>query len=333
MLSIYPWQQAQWQRLQRAAARDRTAHALLLSGPEGLGMEHFARVWAARVLCEQPVDTGPCGDCRSCVLFQAGSHPDFLWIEPEAAGKAIRVEPVRDLIEYLQLSSQYDRGKIAVITPAEAMNRNAANSLLKTLEEPPPDSRLILISNRPARLPVTIRSRCQQVNFNSREDETARSWLAGRLDNDAERAAELLAMARGRPLAALSLNDDETLQAQTAVLADLAALSTRRADTVTTARKWLDHTASAVLEWLLVFIQAMAREKLLPGNGQDTRMHRDLQELAERLDLVALLEWYDIVLSSYRAAAGPYNLNQQGLLEEVIVAWQDLSEPSGRSQQ
>jgi len=326
VLSPYPWQQRQWQQLLAMAGQGRLPHALLLAGPAGLGIEEFARALAARLLCEKAAEAEPaCGECRACRLFAAGSHPDAVFIEPEETGKDIKVEAVRELIAFLQLSSQYGRHKPAVIVPAEAMNRSAANTLLKTLEEPTPGSVLILCSRRPAQLPVTIRSRCQRLNFSAAADAEALAWLAEQAGGE-ERARELLELAGGRPLAALQLDAEGLLEKQAALLDDLTALRGRGGDPVGTAQKWGGEDTLQVLQWLLVFIQAMVRVRLDAAGEHGGSLQERLSNLAQGLDLLSLLEWYAIVMRNYRAATGPYNLNRQGLLEEIIVSWQSLAQ-------
>ena len=150
MVNLFPWQVAQWQLYEHAIANNRLAHALLLSGPAGMGKNRFANFLAASLLCNAPDEhLYPCNQCKSCTLYNAGNHPDINYIQPEDEGKQIRVELIRELIEFINLKSQYERYKIAIIDPAEAMNRSAANTLLKTLEEPPALSMLILVSHRP----------------------------------------------------------------------------------------------------------------------------------------------------------------------------------------
>jgi len=331
MLNPYPWQKVPWRRLLEAARQDRLPHALLLIGAEGLGIDEFIHALAARLLCEKAAGENPaCGECRACLLYHSGNHPDIIRSEPEEPGKAIRVETIRDLIDYTHLSSQYNRYKLAVIDPAEAMNRHAANSLLKTLEEPPSHSIFILNSRNPSQLPVTIRSRCQTVSFPVPPTHTALEWLTEQLQGNADRAAELLIMARNRPLSALHLEEDNSVEKQAALLSDLEHLKAGASDPVATARRWLDLEPGRVMQWLLVFIRIMSGEKLTavePATGGGYR--KTLRELANELDLLELLKWYDIVLDNYRAATGPFNPNPQGLLEDIIVNWQALSKPRG----
>jgi DNA polymerase-3 subunit delta' len=326
VLSPYPWQDRQWRQLLSALEQDRLPHALLLAGADGLGVGHFARALAARLLCTGGTGEEACGACKSCLLFAAGNHPDLVIIGPEEAGKAIKVEAVRELVEFIHLSSQYGRHKVAIIEPAEAMNRSTANSLLKTLEEPTPASVLILCSRQPAQLPVTIRSRCQRLNFTGGDDEDTRAWLAGQL-TDGGRARELLSLAGGRPLAALQLEQEASLEKQAALLDGLIAVADGTRDPVSTAREWAGLGAAQVLQWLLEFIRIMIRAGLTRRPAPaDNPLQPRLEQMSRGRNTLQLLEWYAIVFRSYRAATGPFNLNPQGLLEEIIVHWQALSQ-------
>src|SRR3569833_523405 len=182
----------------------RLPHALLLTGPQGMGKQRFAENWMAGLLCEAPDAEGcACGVCRSCQLLAAGNHPDYRQLTPPEEGKVIGVDQVRELIQYVALTPQYGRYKIALIHPADKLNINAANSLLKTHEEPPSHSLLMLVSARPRRLPDPVRSRCQLVHFSPPPDEVAAGWLAIQVSVAAP--GQLLKLADGAPLRALEL--------------------------------------------------------------------------------------------------------------------------------
>ncbi|MDX1655478.1 MAG: DNA polymerase III subunit delta', partial [Candidatus Competibacteraceae bacterium] len=195
-----PWHQPHWQRLAAGVEAGRLPHALLLSGPSGLGKMLFARQLTQSLLCRQPGENLTfCGKCRGCRLLAAGSHPDITRVEPEEPGKPIKVDRVRQLCAFL---GQTARGyKVALLSPAEAMNPSAANALLKTLEEPPPGSLLLLVTAFPARLPATIRSRCQILAFTPPLRTQALEWLSPRVAGF--QAGLLLDLTGNAPLAAL----------------------------------------------------------------------------------------------------------------------------------
>lgn len=320
---IYPWQQRQWQQMLGLMAGNRMPHAMLFSGIEGTGMADFAGILAGKLLCHSPSAEMPCGDCKSCVLLQSASHPDLYSIAPEETGKQIKVEDIRELIGFIQLSSQYSRYKIAIINPADAMNRNAANALLKTLEEPPPNVLFILVCSQPDRLPVTIRSRCQRVSFSPAPHELAIQWLQEMHQLAPERAGELLNLVPGKPLAALELSQNDQSQQQQKVLADLARLSDRDVDIIGTAQRWHDYGAREVLRWIMGFLSVITRIQLQsPASPTE---NRDLQRIANDLNLQQLVKAYALAMDQYRAASSAYNLNRVGLLEDFIIQWQSLN--------
>ena len=205
-----------WQRDAARAAlhgRARWPHALLVTGREGIGKRSFALELARSLLCERPGEEGfACTTCASCRYAAAGQHPDLRIVEPIEIDEDniatpslwISIAHIRALIDWATLTSHRRVAKVAVIVPAERMNPPAANALLKTLEEPPAGTYLMLVSHQPGRLPPTIRSRCQWLAAPVPDDKSARAWLAERAIDAPER---VLAQANGAPLAALRLAD------------------------------------------------------------------------------------------------------------------------------
>jgi DNA polymerase-3 subunit delta' len=200
-------------------------HALLIHGPQGVGKLALAEHLAQSLLCEaEDRRKAPCGACDGCRWFLAGSHPDFRRVEPEALARRpavgedddapaegpastrkpsneIRIEQVRALDGFLNHQSHRGGRRVALVHPAEAMNVNAANALLKSLEEPPGGAMFILVTHRAARLPATIRSRCVTVSVGIPALESARAWMASGKVAEPER---WLAYASGAPLKALA---------------------------------------------------------------------------------------------------------------------------------
>jgi len=206
----------------------RLAHALLLSGPAGTGKQDFAVKMAAGLLCLE--DCMPaCGSCRSCQLLSTGAHPDFRLLTFELNEKGnlrteIVIEQVRSLISSLQLTTTISRRKVALLHPAEAMNRNAANALLKTLEEPPGDTVLILVSDDPRRLPVTIRSRCQSLHVRLPDITAALEWLVAECGYDTVEAESALKAAASSPMRARDMLEDGSTEHYSLVNATLDEL-------------------------------------------------------------------------------------------------------------
>ena len=201
-----------------AARSARLPHALLVYGPRGIGKLALAERISQTLLCESS-GRRPCGSCDGCRWFRGGNHPDFRRVEPEAIAKLpptdpeenevkkskqpsiqIKIEQVRELANFLYVRSHRGAMRVALVHPAEDMNENASNALLKGLEEPPAGAMFILVSHRPAQLLPTIRSRCVALPVPVPPREAALEWLSGQGIKDAER---WLAYAGGAPLRAL----------------------------------------------------------------------------------------------------------------------------------
>ena len=210
---IYPWHQSDWQQL--AAHWRQLPHALLFSGRENTGKTAFARHLAATLLCEQATaDRQPCGQCPSCHLFAQNSHPDFYELTPEipegeTVGRKllqIKIDAVRGLIEHIQLTSVRGGKRVVLIHPAESMNTQAANGLLKILEEPPADVTFLLVSHDRDRLLPTIKSRCRQMVLPPPSHSQALHYLRER---GVAQAEALLAFHSGAPLFEHAPESDE----------------------------------------------------------------------------------------------------------------------------
>ena len=217
--SARPWQQSLIARLRAQARQDRLPHALLIEPGTRTVSRDFGWRLAQALMCAQPGDDA-CGSCDSCRLMAANSHPDFSFVtrerNPKREGRLnrdISVDQIRQLIHRMTLTGSQQAGRCALIYPAERMNREAANSLLKTLEEPPPGTLMILLSHHPARLPVTIRSRCQhwRVDFPSRDQ--AEDWLRGQ-GVDETSIGPALDLAEDDPQQAFQLVDTGFLRMQ-----------------------------------------------------------------------------------------------------------------------
>lgn len=320
MTDMYPWHETAWHQVRQRIAAGRLAHGLLLIGPSGTGADQFARQLAETLL--QAEDNS-----RAQALLDAGSHPDLRILEPPEPGKAIRVEAVRELIDFLNLTPQYGEVKVAIIQQAESMNRHAANSLLKTLEEPPSHSQLILVSQQPALLPVTIRSRCQKLELTPHTGARTETWLREQLaDSDAD-AGLLLAVAGNAPLAACELSTETGLPLRDRILDDLAALHDDRIDAVTVAERWNKAGALTVYGWLYRLCCDLVRCRLL---GSESVANRDRQQQLSHLtsdrSLRQVIDYYDLVMRNYHLLTGPYSPNAAVLLEDFILHWQGVME-------
>lgn len=324
---LYPWQMKQWQHLIRRNRDDTLAHALLLTGTAGIGKHDFAINFARALLCSQPGSEGvACGSCKSCQLFATENHPDFQLVTPADSGGTIKIDQIRELIGYLDLHSHFSGKRIIVLSPAENMNVAAANSLLKTLEEPQPDTLLLLISANPARLPATIRSRCQLVRFELPDNEQALGWLTAQLSStqtEPAAAGKLLGLASGAPLQALAMGQDDTLQRQQQLLAELAEISRGQQDPVAVAADWAKDDSGQPVQWLHTWVADMIRSR---SGAQEFAHNQDLaptlQSLAERIDLQRLYAFLDKVAETFRLLGT--SANKRLMLEGLLIAWANI---------
>jgi len=183
-VQLLPWQKKSVQRLVELKQQQRLPHAILVEVGTCVDSRSFGWYLVSALLCEKPgQDLLPCGSCKHCVLMRANNYPDFTFTTLEENDKThklnkdIKISQIRRLIHQLALTSNLKGGKLALIYPAEKMNQSAANSLLKTLEEPADQATLILLTHNAGKLPITIRSRCQTIALNNPDTEQALAWL------------------------------------------------------------------------------------------------------------------------------------------------------------
>ena len=324
-LPLLPWQRDT--ATAALAAKARWPHALLIRGRRGIGKRALALHFAQALLCEAArPDDGPCGRCPSCGYVYAGAHPDLRVIEPverdeegnETAVDAILVERVRELIDFTQLSTHRQRAKVAVIAPAELMNAAAANAVLKTLEEPPPLTYIILVSHQAGRLRATILSRCRMLAAPEPDPALAADWLA---KQGAARPERLLAQAGGAPLLALALADPAAQRERELLIAELSdperlsplALGSRIDAYGKEERK-------AVLADVVYGLLTWSADLAASASGGTPRFHPELREplarLATRVARLALFRYYRKLLRQRALLGHPL---QPRLVAEALL--------------
>lgn len=310
-----PWQTAAWQQITRSLAADRMPHAILLAGGVGIGKNILARAIAARLLCEQPENELACGQCRGCQLVRAGSHPDCIMISPEEGGSGIiKIEPIRALTQFSQRTSQYNGYRVAILSPAEAMNRNTANALLKTLEEPPAGIVIILVSHHPGRLSATVRSRCQQYRLGIPNRSQALTWLAER---GVTQADALLALSGGAPLAALEWAQSDGLKTFQALTSDIKALLDGRASAVAVAQQWQGSGALTTSELMQRLVLALSRWQV--DGAQNALLGTDGQAIAQSMNAARLQQIDERLKPLHAASRQP--LARELSVEALFLLW------------
>ncbi|MCS4503332.1 DNA polymerase III subunit delta' [wastewater metagenome] len=309
-----PWHQAAWQRLIGRIAAGTMPHAVLVHGPRGVGKTALAHRLGARLLCVNPTaDDEACDACHGCRMRLAGAHPDLFIATVEKGRSRLRVDQIRAVSEFVTLSSQYGDFRVAVLPDADAMNPQAANALLKTLEEPPARAVLVLVSERPAALPATIRSRCHQIAVPVPSPEAGAEWLG----QHAPQAGRLLGLAGGAPLRAMALADAEGGDAYDTVVRQLAAVAAGETTPTAAAAHWQGGDRAGFVELMQMAVGEIARRGASgAGRGPDVE---GLSRLAATVDCEAVQAFYRR-LSQYRAAA-EQPLHGQLMAEALFAEW------------
>lgn len=324
--------------------RTRLPHALLLTGQRGIGKFDLARAFAASLLCESPLSSlAACGACLACRWMAQGNHPDFRWVRPEAlaegegeaggSGKKkpsqqITIDQIRALDDFLHIGTHRQGARVVLLHPAEAMNRNTANSLLKSLEEPVIGTLFLLVSDDPERLLPTIRSRCQRLAVPRPDPALAQVWLKAA---GVEDAARWLALAGNAPLLAveLALGDERAL-----LDALVMELARGGADPLAAAAA-IDRAVKAdkrpaPLPRLVEWGQKWLSDLILLNTGQAPRYFLaqtgPLKALAARADLHGLLALSRKTLQYCRYCEQP--LNSRLFLEDFFLNYAALFEPA-----
>jgi DNA polymerase III subunit delta' len=287
--------------LSRALTSERLAHAYLLSGPDGVGKTTAALDLAAVLLCRQPLAGKPCGSCPGCTKYRSGNHPDFMRIRPD--GAAIKIEQIRKLKKALTFAPFESERRVVVLDDVHTMRREAGNSLLKILEEPPPGNLLLLIGNATGSLLGTIVSRCQVIPFSPLPTELAATIIAHHhpeMDNAA--ALALAALADGCPGQALAMETGGILELYHSLLDAVLVGGHNPAERVEKALAMAARVAESKegLEPLLTLLKIFLKNSMaavvaavgpaLPPEALRARERWNLQQLSAKMRTIDLLE-------------------------------------------
>ncbi|MCC4309295.1 DNA polymerase III subunit delta' [Alcanivorax marinus] len=320
-----PWHRDEMQRLLDQHARGRLPHALLLAGAAGIGKYRLAQALAQALLCERPAAGLACGECDGCHLSVAGTHPDFQTLAPEPGSNTIKIDQVRRLLEFAGRTAQYGGARVALIAPAEGLNRSAQNALLKTLEEPGEGLVLILVSDQPSLLLPTIRSRCQQRHLPLPPGEAALAWLTPQTGE--HEAAALLAAAQGAPLRALALQEADWFAAREQLAGQLLAVARGRASPAQAGQVLAGQDprvmAGVLYGWLAraAVLAALGEEggEADPATVTDPKVEPLLRQLAAQVPPARLLAAARRVMEGRRQLLAGANPNKELLMEQWLL--------------
>ena len=339
MNQLYPWQDALWQRWIELRARQ--PHALLLKGPQGVGKLDFAMHIARSLLCEKPLATAmACQECASCHWFKQQTHPDFRLLQPDALSSSdeekdgeekeegkkpskkpaqrILIDQIRALSDFFGLSSHQGGYRIVIIHPAEVMNANAANALLKMLEEPAGKILMILVSHKPQQLPPTIRSRCLVLSAVMPPPEISMAWLQQQQINN---PAAMLAQAGFAPLQAarVALEANETGEREQFLL---AIRQSTKLDVYALAEKFQRIEPALVIHWLQQWCYDLATAKLTGRVRYNAELTDFIKTVTDKIDVHGLLRYQKELTIARREALHP--LNPKLLIESLLLSYKQM---------
>lgn len=311
--------------LRRSIAANRVAHAYLFEGPNGCGRRTTALALVQALFCAAPVAGDACGACPSCRKLAAGHHPDLHLLEPLPDKRDIVIDQVRELQQVLSLRPYEASRKACLIHPAERMTVGAANSLLKTLEEPPGHAVIILLASQSDLLLPTVRSRCQHLRFSPLDDQTVAAVLKAH-GMDLELAAKLAPLAEGSLERAQDIDLEEDARRRSALLAILQAATPGRIATIFDAGEKLAgnrEETTALFDLLLSLI----RDLLLLCTGSESGVvnHPLLEQLtveAARFTPASMLEALELALETRHAVQG--NVNPKLALDRFLLRYGSL---------
>jgi len=329
MTYIYPWQKNDWVRLQEL--RKRPAHGLLFKGTKGIGKLDLAMNFAQSLLCEHPQDSDFfCGKCPSCHWFEQGSHPDFRLLQPETLSlegeetesgkkpsKQISVDQVRDLADFIGMSAHQGGRRVIVIHPAEAMNTNAANALLKNLEEPPQGLLFILVSHKPQQLLPTILSRCLSFALPAPDAASATRWLT---EQGVKNPAEALAASGFSPLQAVQL--DEQLDSKERDKLLRAVRHPAALDVFALAEALQKTEQALVVQWLQQWCYDLSSMKQAGKLRYHPGEEAAIKKLVEPIAPLNLARLQKRLQTAKREAQ--HTLNPKLFLESLLLAYRQL---------
>lgn len=327
----FPWHDAHWRRLDRLRINNQLAHAYLIAGSAGLGLRIFAEKFAHLLLCAQPEAGRACAECKQCVLSANNQHPDLLRVRPEGTSRVVKVEQIREASEFLSMTSHAGGPKIVIIEHSHQMNASAANALLKTLEEPNPDSYLLLVTESVSSMMATISSRCQRLQFEAPRFDESLEWLQGQL-LDNEDGVKLLVASDNQPLKALELASSDAYEVQQSFIANVCDLLTGHSSIrqcVTQAAKLGEPVAVGYmlnLAALLVKSGVTGATVITAEDPPVSRLIRALDQVehSSKAQAEGLLRFYQSALDGRQQLASSTNPNPQLIMESLLRQWARL---------
>ena len=319
----YPWHNSSWDKFVMAKTQNHLPHALLISGMNGTGKLDFAKKVATSLLCTSPINNEACQNCKSCKTYHARANPDFMEIELLEGKQQISVDQIRKLSDFISYTRSFSAYRIILLNPVERMNTNAANSLLKSLEEPASNTVIILVASNLSRILPTIKSRCQLLTLPSPTTKQAISWIQQEKTN--ANPSELLEMANGQPLTAIAITDED-IQSRGELANDLYSICMQEKSVTETAKNWEKFDHSTLLNWQITWIENNIKNNELQSKIQSIKQG-ELSTTLAKLDklLPSLEQWklYEQLIAQKKYIHT--SVNPLLFIENMLLLWLQAS--------
>jgi DNA polymerase-3 subunit delta' len=323
IISDYPWHQNSWDKIVSARDKNHLPHALLISGMDGTGKVDFAKKLVTSLLCTAPINNQACQNCRSCKTYHSGANPDYMQIELLEGKQQISVDQIRKLTEFISYTRSFEAYRVILLHPVERMNNNAANSLLKSLEEPASNTVIILVAKNLSGILPTIKSRCQLLALPSPNNDQALAWI--NQQSTSNNPQEILDMANGQPLTAINISDED-IQSRGALATDLLSICTEQKVVTEVAKTWEKFDHETLLNWQISWVQNFIKNNTLANketiSNQDTLTSK-LTELSDTLSSTSQWSLYQQLIKQKQYIHT--SVNSLLFVETMLLLWLQAS--------
>ena len=321
--TLYPWLNKVWQQLLELKQQQRLPHALLLVTQNGLGATNLSQHFLQAMLCQSPDEQGfACNECSDCSLFLAHTHPDMHHITPPEGKEIIGVDQVRSLIDVMNERAHQGGFRLALVEPADAMNKASANALLKTLEEPGQDTLLILVTNRVSSMLATVVSRCQTITVSAPSETDALDYVREHHPDNESVDRLAVRLAQNRPLLALQLLQDGSIHQRMEFFAYLTGLSEGKLEPIKLVERSSKEQVLRYTDWLLELLLDV--ERYQQGVSLQSLLCEDQKHLLLALSEVSApsrYSWQNSLLEYKRLLISSSNVNPQLIVEDMMIRW------------
>ena len=322
----YPWLRSSFEQLIASYQAGRGHHALLIQAQAEMGADALAYALTRYLMCQQPDGHKSCGQCHSCQLMQAATHPDYYVMEPEKGKSTLGIDAVRSVSEKLYEHSRLGGAKVVWIADAALLTEAAANALLKTLEEPPKNTWFFLACEEPTRLLATLRSRCRFYHLTAPSEHYALAWLAREITASQETLLAALRLSDYAPAAALTLLQQDNWSAREK-LYQAVAMALTTGDWLAILPILNHDSVVQRLHWLSTLLLDALKYQQRISRVTNTDSLILVGQLAQSLSTRVLQTWVADACRCREQLLSVTGLNRELILTERLLRWEYYLQP------